>query len=604
MTWEAWFVLGVIVTVLVMVMRNMGPAEMLFLGGLTLVIAVGAITGSDLLPTGAEAVLNFGNAGLVTVGVLFVVVEGLVQTGAMTRMMQPLLGRPKSVFSAQARLLFPVAGLSAFLNNTPIVAMFMPVVDDWCKKAKLNPSKLFIPLSYASIFGGVCTLIGTSTNLIVIGLMGEYATKPGATEILGTINMFDLAWVGLPCALIGLAYILIASKWLLPERVPAVSLSDDPRQYTVEMLVEDGGALVGRTIAQAGLRHLPGLYLAEIDRGSQIMQAVGSNTVLEANDRLIFVGIVESVVDLRKMRGLVPATTQVFKLGGEETRRCLMEAVVSNTCPMIGKTIRDAQFRSNYGAAVIAVGRSGERLKQKIGDIKLQPGDTLLLEGEPSFVERQRNSRDFFLVSTVEGSTPTRHERAWIAILVLLGMVAAITINAQTMLLPAVMVAAGIMIVTRCCTGSEARRSIHWQVLLLIGAALGLGGALERTGGAGIIADNMIRLAGDNPLLVLGAVYLVTMLFTEVITNNAAAALVFPIAFSAADSLDVNFVPFAIVIMLAASASFATPIGYQTNLMVYGPGGYKFGDYLRFGIPLNITFMIMTVLLTQYFWGF
>ena len=596
MAWEAWFVIGVVIVTLLFLMSNMAPADMLLLAALTIVILVGALSESELLPSAKEAVVGFGNPGPITIGVLFVVIEGLVQTGAMTRLTKSILGIPKGVAAAQTRLIFPVAGLSAFLNNTPIVAMFMPVVDDWCKKVKISPSKLFIPLSYASIFGGMCTLIGTSTNLIVYGMMAEKPELP-------TLGMFDLAWVGVPCALLGLAYILITSKFLLPNREAAVSLNDDPRRYTTEMIVEPNGSMVGKTIHQAGLRHLDSLYLAEIDRGNEIMLAVPSNTVLRGNDRLIFVGIVESVVELRKMRGLTPATDQVFKLGDKDENRQLIEAVVSNTCPMIGKTIRGARFRTNYGAAVIAVGRNGHRVRQKIGNIRLMPGDTLLVEGSKSFIDRQRNNRDFFLVSGVEGSNPTRHNKAWIAMLILIAMVAAVTSGIVNMMTGA-MVAAALMIISRCCTGNEARRSVNWQVLLTIGAALGLGSALQKSGAAEYIAKGIIQLGEGHPIYVLAAVYFVTMMFTEVITNNAAAVLVFPIAYAAAGALGVSFMPFAIVIMLAASASFATPIGYQTNLMVCGPGGYKFTDYVRFGLPLNLTFMIASVLLTPIVWPF
>ncbi|QQE12997.1 SLC13 family permease [Planctomycetota bacterium] len=596
MTWEAWFVVSVIIVTLIMLARNIGPADIVLLGGLTVIMVIGSVSGSYMLPNYKEAVLGFGNPGMITVGVLFVVVEGLTQTGAMARLTGPLLGLPKTPLSAQARMIFPVAGMSAFLNNTPIVAMFMPVIDDWCKKVKLNPSKLFIPLSYASIFGGACTLIGTSTNLIVYGMMAEKPELP-------MLRMFDLAWVGVPCAILGLAYILIAGRWMLPDRVPAVSLDDDPRQYTVEMLVDPNGPMVGKTIAQAGLRHLSGLYLAEIDRGDRLMCAVSSSVVLEANDRLIFAGVVESVVELRKMRGLVPATDQVFKLDHEAANRQLVEAVVSNRCPLIGKTIRDAKFRTSYGAAVIAVGRAGERVAQKIGDIKLRPGDTLLLEGSQSFVDSQRNSKDFFLVSAVEGSNPVRHNKAWIAIVILIGMIIAVTAGWLNMLTSALL-ASALMIASRCCTASEARRSINWQVLITIGAALGLGMAMSKSGAAEYIANEIITVIGNEPIFVLAAVYFVTMLFTEIITNNAAAVLVFPIAYAAAGTLNVDFMPFAIVIMLAASASFATPIGYQTNLMVYGPGGYKFTDYMRFGIPLNLMFMTMSVILTPIVWPF
>lgn len=596
MTWEGWVTLGVIVVLVAGLARNWAGPDLLLLGGLTILMVIGLLFNSQRLPTPKEAVMGFGNSGPITVGVLFVVVEGLVRTGAMTRITRPLLGLPRTTLGAQARLLLPVSGLSAFLNNTPVVAMFMPVVDDWCKKMRLTPSKLFIPLSYASMLGGICTLIGTSTNLVVNGLVVSQAHLP-------RLNMFDIAWIGVPCAVVGLTYLLVVSRRLLPDRRSPVSLQDDPRQYTVEMVVDPTGPLVKQTIKQAGLRHLPGLYLMEINRSGDVLAAIGPEQRLQGDDRLVFVGIVESVVDLQKIRGLVPATDQVFKLDAPRTHRCLVEAVVSDRCPLIGKSIREGKFRTVYNAAVLAVARSGEHIRMKIGDIVLKSGDTLLMETLPAFVEQQRNSHHFFLVSTVADSSPPRHERAWIALAILVGMVTAVTAGWLNML-TAAMLAAGLMIVTRCCTGGEARRSVNWKVLLVIGAALGIGRAVQTTGAAGNIAERLIALAQGNPWIALAVVYGVTTLFTELITNNAAAVLMFPIAIASAKTLDANPMPFIMSIMVAASASFATPIGYQTNLMVYGPGGYRFTDYLRIGLPLNLLIMGVTVALAPVIWPF
>ena len=590
MSVDAWITLGAIAVMAAALVRNIAGPDVILLGTLALLTALGVVSPG-------EAVAGFGNQGLIAVAALFIVVAGLGQTGAMNLVVQPLLGLPRSVLGAQMRLMLPVAGLSAFLNNTPIVAMFMPVVTDWCRKIGLAPSKLFLPLSYAAILGGTCTLIGTSTNLVVHGLL---IAEPGQPYQLG---LFELAWVGVPCMIVGIAYCLIFGRWLLPDRRSALDLTDDPRQYTVEMIVEPGGALVGQTIETAGLRHLPGLYLVEIDRGGNVLPAVAPHETLESGDRLVFVGIVESVVDLRKMRGLLPATNQVFKLGNRPTNRLLIEAVVSNTCPLIGRTIREGQFRTTYNAAVIAVARSGERINRKIGDITLQPGDTLLLEAGRDFATRQRNSRDFFLVSPIEGSTPPDHERAWIALAILVAMVAVVTLNLMS-LLAAAMAAAALMVLTRCCTASQARGSFDWPVLLVIGAAFGVGQAMQSSGLAGHIAGAVMALAGTDPWITLAAVYAITMLFTAFVTNNAAAVLVYPIARAAAETLDVSLMPYAIAIMLAASNDFATPIGYQTNLMVYGPGGYRFSDYLRFGTPLNLIVMAITLLLAPRIWPF
>jgi len=440
---------------------------------------------------------------------------------------------------------------------------------------------------------------------VVNGLLKE-ATGQGLT-------MFEIAWVGVPSAFAGLLYILCFAKWLLPERMSSLTKLDDPREYSVEMLVDSCSPLVGKTIEEAGLRHLPGMYLMEIDRSGDVLAAVSSTARLQAKDRLIFVGIVESVVDLQKIPGLKPATDQLFKLGGSRSDRCLIEAVVSNNYPFIRRTIRESRFRSHYHAAVIAVGRNGQRIRKKIGDIQLLAGDTLLLEAHPAFVERQRNSRDFFLVSAVENSAPSKHERAWISQIILAAMVLMVACSILSML-KAAMLAAGLMIITRCCRGSDARRSVDWSVLLTIASGLGIGKAMDKSGAADLIAstlingvDALLRLTGaggSGNLLNLAIIYALTMVFTNLITAKAAAVLFFPIALATAKNLDVNHMPFVIAVMIAAAASFATPIGYQTNLMVYGPGGYQKSDYFRLGGPLSIIVWGITMIVAPLAWPF
>jgi di/tricarboxylate transporter len=599
MGWEAWLVLGVVAWLIWALAYEFAGADQLCLVGLAVLMTAGEVTRflkfPSTLPTVDLAVKDFGSGGLITVGVLFIVVAGLMQTGAMGLMTEPLLGRPKNVLSAQLRLLLPVTSLSAFLNNTPIVAMFMPVCDDMCKKGNLSPSKLFLPMAYCATLGGVCTMIGTSTNLVVNDALAASGRPRFA--------MWDIGWVGIPCAIVGVIYLMFTCRWLLPDRRPAISLSDDPRQYTVEMEVEPNGPLVNKSIEQAGLRHLPGLYLAEIERDGEIVPAVSPKENLRANDRLVFVGVIESVVDLRKMRGLRPATNQVFKLQARETHRLLIEAVVSARCPLLGKSIREGRFRTRYNAAVIAVARSGQRITGKIGDIVLQAGDTLLLESDEEFSRQQRNSNDFYLVSKVENSAPMRHSKAWLALTILFGMIFATTFL-EIDILACALVAAMLMMLTRCVSGSEARQSVDWQVLVTIGAASGIARAIESTGLAQQTVEALIDIAGPNPWVQLGVVYALTMVLTELITNNAAARLMFPLAMATADQLGANYIPFAVAVMIGASMGFATPFGYQTNLMVYGPGGYKFSDYLRLGIPLDLLMMIVTVLLAPFVWPF
>ncbi len=593
--WQAWFTVAVLGLVFLQLALTHVAADLALISGVALLLLTGILTPE-------EALVGLANEGMVTVALLFVVSAGMTETGGIAWIAERIFGRPKSPERAIARLAIPAATASAFMNNTPLVAMLIPAVNDWAKQIRVAPSKLMIPLSYAAILGGTCTLIGTSTNIVVNGLVIRGAKEGNSQLPLDGLNMFDITWVGLPACIVGLGFILATNRWLLPDRRPPISDRDDPRQYTVEMSVLPDSPLIGKTIEDAGLRHLQGVFLAEINRDEQVLPAVSPQERLRANDLLVFVGVVDSVVDLRKIRGLAPATDQVGKIAVPSRDRCLIEAVVSNTCPIVGKTIRDGRFRTRYDAAVIAVARNGERINKKIGDIVLEPGDTLLLESEPAFADRQRNSRDFFLVSRLENSAPPQHEKAIVAIVILLGLVVALSANVPTVV--AAMGAAAAMLLTRCTSIGAARRSIDWETLLAIGASFAMGKALEVTGAAGAIGQSVMDLAGANAWIALAVMYAITLIVTELITNNAAAALMFPLAISTADTVGSSYYPFIIVVMMAASAGFATPIGYQTNLMFYGPGGYRFTDYLRIGVPLDILIGIVSVALAPIFFPF
>jgi di/tricarboxylate transporter len=598
MNWDAWLTLGILAATLALLVSSRIATDLAMIAALTALLVAGVITPK-------EALSGFSNEGMITVAVLFVIAAGLSETGAMTRLTQSLFGRPKSVRQAQARMMFPIAALSALMNNTPLVAALLPAISEWGKKFQIPLSKLMMPLSFATILGGLCTLIGTSTNVIVGGLVAE-AIQDGTLAVDTRFGFFTLTAIGVPCAIAGIAYMLLASRWFLPDRKPAISLQDDPRKYTVEMMVEPNGGIAGSTIEAAGLRHLTGMYLAEVDRRGEILPAVSPTLRLEAHDRLIFVGIVDSVVELQRIRGLIPATEQVFKLEAPRSRRVLVEAVVSDRCPVVGKTIREGNFRKRYNAVVIAAARNDERLPGKIGDIVLRPGDVLLLEARPSFAVQQRGNRDFYLVSPLEDSSPPEHGKAGMALLILIAMVAAAMLFEQVpwfiqrgySMLHAALLAAGLMLLTRCCSPAVARRAVDWPILIVIAATFGLGRAMVKSGAASTIAGGVVNAAGDNPYLVLIGVYLITMIATEVLSNNTAAVLMFPIATAAAHGLDASPLPFIVAMTIAASCGFATPVGYQTNLMVYGPGGYRFGDFLRFGGGLDLVVAAVTIALT------
>ena len=600
----AWFpivlTLCVILSVIVGIMYFRYPADISLLAGLTVLLIHGAFDQKNGLSV-TNGLSGFSNSGVLTVAVLFVVADGLQRTGAFAYLGTRLLGTPSGTTSAQLRTMLPAGLLSAFLNNTPVVALMMPIISDWSRKHRISVSHLFMPLSFAAILGGTCTLIGTSTTIVVNSELVKRNPDSGLT-------MFELGWVGLPCTIVGIAFLTLATRRLLPERKPAFTANDDPREYTVEMEISANSPLVGNTIEKAGLRHLPGVYLMEIDRGGHVLPAVSSETLLQANDHLVFVGVVESVVDLQKIPGLKPSTDQLFKLDGPRAQRCLIEAVVSSSYPFLQQTIRESKFRAHYNAAIIAVNRDGIRLQGKIGDIKLQAGDTLLLESSPAFMERQRNSRHFFLVSEVQNSAPVRHEKAWIARIIMAAFVVMASLfgamGIKDAAFLAALPAAMLMLFCRCTRSADARRSIDWNVILVMGAGIGIGEGMIASKADKFITEKMAMLVNGGHYPMLIAIFCLAMALTNMITAKAAAVLVLTIALSAASTLGVNEEPFVIAVIMGSACSFLTPFGYQTNMMVYGPGGYRSSDYFRLGLPLSIIVGVITVLIAPQIWPF
>ncbi len=585
---EMWMVSGLVLVSLGLLASNRFPADSVLVFVLAFILVAGILTP-------AEALVGFSDKGMMTIAVLYAVVAGLRETGAVDWLSRVLLGKPKSPTEALIRLVFPAMTMSAFINNSPIVAMFTVAIQDWCKRSGFKASRFLMPLSFAAILGGTCTLIGTSTNLVVDGLMQK--------AHLRGLGLFELGYVGLPVAVIGCLYLVTIGQKLLPDRTGSIEQFDDVREYLLEMQVEEGCELAGQSVEQAGLRHLPGLYLIEIVRDDQVFSVVSPDTLILAGDHLVFAGAVESVVELRRIRGLVTATRQVFKLDSKLHERRLFEAVISAESPIANSNLRLARFRHRYNAVVLAISRNGQRIKGKLGDIILHPGDTLLIEAEKGFLFKYRNSRDFLLVSKLENSEHIRHDRAPLALSIMVIMLV-LTVFDVLPILQASILAAIAMMLTGCLTLEGAQKDIDFNVLLVIACAFALGASVEKVGLADIIARQALSVAGSDPWLLLAIVYVTTVLVTEVITNNAAAILMFPIALSSAHALNVSEVPFSVAIMIAASASFMTPIGYQTNLMVYGPGGYHFGDYIRLGLPLTLLEGATALWLIPIIWPF
>jgi len=580
----------VVLAVLAALASNRIPPEIALMAALFAVVAGGVISPE-------QALAGFSNPGLMTVAVLYVVAAALRDTGVIFWVAHKLLGQPSDVARGLLRLILPTSLLSAFLNNTTVVAMMIPAVQEWAQRLRLPESRLLLPLSYAAILGGTCTLIGTSTNLVVDGMM----QKQG----MAGFHIFDLAWIGLPLLVAGSLFLVFFAHRLLPERKGFVEQLDHAREYHVEMRIPAGSPLQNKTIQEAGLRHLKYGYLTDIQRGERLYTAVDPDMQLQAGDLLSFVGAPECARELQRIHGLIPAHGAAHKLQLNHHQRCLVEVVLSPEFPGVNQTVREFGFRTHYHAAILSISRGGGRLPGKVGDMELRAGDTLLLETDKTFVEQYQYRRDFMLVSQLRDSTPPDFRRAPLAAGILAVMVVLNALDLASVL-EVVLLAAGLLLVTGCVTVNRARMnvSVNLPVLVVIGAAFALGTALEESGTAARIVEVLLGNAVQSPWVALLVVYLITALFTELITNNAAAVLVFPIATGVAEQLGVSPLPYIVAVMFAASASFMTPLGYQTNLMVMGPGGYRFTDYLRIGIPMALVAMAVNVTLIPLVWPF
>jgi di/tricarboxylate transporter len=590
MDWQGWFTLAVVLLTLAAMVRGLGAPDVVMMAGLFTLAAFGVLTAT-------ETFMGFANPALAAIGALFVVSAALRETGALEATIGRVFGSAHDESVGLARICPPVATLSAFLNNAPIVAMMTPVILDWARRRGLTPSRFLIPLSYASILGSITTVIGTSTTLTVAGLVLDAKMSP--------IGFFELAPVGLPIAVVGLLYLQFVAPRLLPERKePSEELGEHRREYTASMIVEHHGPLAGLTVEQAGLRHLEGLFLVEIDRGGRVITPVGPDDVIRADDRLVFAGVVSTIVELQRIRGLVPETDDDEPVPNRRSHR-LVEAVVSPSSPLVAQTIRGSNFRTVYDAAVIGVHRNGERVPGKIGGIQLRAGDTLLLQGAPGFLRAHRNSPDFYLVSEIAETRTPRYDRAWVAI----GILVAMVVVASSGLYPitiAAFLAAGLLIVTRCIPARAARQSVDWSILIVIGAGFGIATAMEKTGAAATVAGVLSATAGggDHPMVAFAVVYVATVLLAEMLHHNAAVAIMFPIAVAAAGNVAVDPRPFVMAVAVAGCCSFASPVTYQTHLIVYGPGGYRFGDFVKVGLPLNLLCALVAIALIPRVWPF
>jgi len=574
-------IIGLIVVLYLDLIR---PVIAFFLSSLILLIS-GVIDSKDLMH-------GFSNEQIVVVILLLLLSDIIQRTGVLDIAFRNIFTPTISYRGFLARMSTIVTGVSGFVNNTPLVAILMPYVYNWAKKKNISPSKVLIPLSYATILGGTITLVGTSTNLVVNG----FVTDAGYPSL----GMFDFTITGIVVASVGAVYLIFIAPLLLPDRKDALSsFKEKSREYMVETFLKKGSAMIGKTVEEAGLRKLQGLFLVEIVRGDERLAPVSPKQTLFEDDILIFAGATETIAELLKTdNGLeLPKYTQ---LPDQEAMQ-IVEVVVSANSDLIGKIVKETNFRGKFDAAIVAINRDGERITGKLGDVELQSGDLILLLTGKDFSTRAKEEQDFYIISTVQ---EVHNIAGWKTFTILAGTALsfiAAAIGWMT-LFQALLLLMCVIVFIRVVKFNEIKHSFDVDLYLILILALSLGKAIVNTGLDKEIAGGMISLVEPlkSPLAVLACIYLLTNVLAMLVTNKGAVAIMFPVAIAAAASLELSYLPFVLAIAFAGSAEFMTPYGYQTNLMVYGPGGYKFKDYIKAGWGLSLLNMIVVVLMLGY----
>ena len=576
----AWFVIFVVVLVFVLQICTKLPSDFVFLGGMGLLLVSGVIP--------ANAVLgSFSSSTVVLIGALFVVVCGLVHTGFLQWVVRHCLGSPKSYNKAIVRLMLPVAALSSFLNNTAVVALFTGVVRLWAKKLGIAPSKLLIPLSYASGMGGICTLIGTPPNLLISGF---YTKETGIA-----LSLFTPTLVGLFCLIVGVLSIIALSRFLPVRQSPEDALQGTG-EYTIELMVPTMSPLVGKTVKEAGLDNVDGGHLIEIIRmDREVITAVEDDEFIFGGDRLIFSGDVEKILALREAHQLVNATHHIFSLDEVDLNRKLRMVTVGYKSAFIGSSMCNTSFEEDNNLVLVAIAREGEVVKGSPREVEMKAGDTLLLECSQRF--KVDGYSKYNLLEMDSASLYKPDVRTLYSSLIMIAMVAVSSLGYLT-LLQAAFIAAFAMIACRFCTIEQARESIDWRLLMIFAGSISLGTAIQDTGIAEWISQGILVLCDGSALVALAGICLIGTFITEFTSNTATAAIFFPIAYQTAVNMNVNPLTFCVALMVAVSSSFATPIGSPTHMIVYGPGGYRFSDFARIGIPMNFIIWIANLFIT------
>ena len=573
----AWVTIVTILTVFVILSVTKLPTDFVFLGGMAVLYLSGTLSLE-------ETFAGFASSTVITIAVLFIVISGLVYTGVLHFIVRNVMGTPKNYPRAIVRLMLPVAGLSAFMSNTAIVALFVRIVKMWARKLKIAPSKLLIPLSYASGMGGICTLIGTPPNMIISGML--------ANDTGTQLGFFSTTLPGLFCLAVGVLSML-AMRRLLPDRTPQEDSLDRGDEFTVELRVASDSKLVGMTVEESGLNHHKDVNLLKIirfDGYAEEGERLASADIL-GNDRLVFCGDFDTILKIRSTHRLVCSPDNVFSASQQTSGRELKTAYLRPSGELNNKMISETTVEKENSFVLLAVSRSGSAISESPRETVLQAGDRLLIEvNRDTDISSLEPMMHFYDSSDI----PATGVKPLIASVIMVAMILLATFDVMPLLQSAI-IAAVAMLATRCCSFKQARQGMDWPILMIFAASITFGAAIQKTGIAELMADGLLEVCGGNPLVILIAICFLGTFITEFISNTACAAIFYPIAYSAAVAVGANPVTFCIALMISVSSSFATPIGSPTHMLIYGPGGYRFTDFLKVGLPMNIIILAANI---------
>ena len=577
----AWITIVTVLAMFTVLLLTKLRADLVFLGAIGVLYVTGVLDAK-------EAFSGFSSTSVITVGVLFVVVAGLTHTGVLQWIVKHLLGSPDSYSKAVTRLMLPVAALSSFLSNTTVVSLFVGIVKMWAKKLGVSPSKLLIPLSYASGMGGVCTLIGTPPNLIISGL---YEEKTGEA-----MNILATTIPGLFCLAVGVLSV-IAMRRLLPDRKAPESAFESTGDYTVELRVPSDNPHIGQTLGEAGLFQVKGGSLIEMYHFDDIPMPITEDEPIMGGDHLVYAGQIDELIDMAYSHKLVSSDHHIFSMSEVDNSSQLLTAYVNIGSTLIGTTIGSSSFEKDNNVILAAVSRRSERINQAPRDVVLQAGDTLLLVCPKNFnvnTTSMGNALHFFDSDDV----PNIGYGTLVSTAIMIAMVVLSALGIMP-LLQCAFLAAAAMLICRCCNVEQAMRAINWDILMVFAGSAVLGLAIQKTGIAEWLANGILEVCGTNPIVVMTAVCFVGTFITEFISNTAAGAMFFPIMYNAAEKLGYDPFPFLIALMISVSSSFATPIGSPTHMLVYGPGGYRFSDFIRIGLLMNLIILAANIFIVN-----